>query len=183
MIKFLLISLFLITSAQAANLPALAGLFQKNFNTFYQPRMCAKNIERLVQAAKANRIDMKNAFVLKIVGGGFWETSAFYARGNPNQRTMLGYFHYVLVADNHVFDFDLAEPLVLPFQDYIRLQFGPKSTDAAWMKTMSADLPGWEMTRYEWEPYASYSNLNATWIQRLDKLINVPQTMSKKRVR
>ncbi len=182
MLKIIL-SLMLLTSvAHAANIPALTILLQKNYNSLYEARNCGKNIERLVQAAHKNRIDLKNAYVLKIVGGGFFETSGFYTRGFPNDRAMLGYFHFVLVADNYVFDFDLHEPLVLPLEDYIRLQFTPQPS-SQWMKTMAMDIPGWEMTRYEWMDYISYSNLNATWVKRMSEVVNVPKLLAKKRIR
>lgn len=38
---------------------------------------------------------------------------------------MLGYFHYILVADNYVFDFDLAHDKPVELKSYIRLQFTP----------------------------------------------------------
>src|SRR5690606_10559228 len=123
--KFILVFCLFLTHAKAADIPALTKLFRTNFNSFYEARNCGKNIERLVEAAHEKRIDLRNAFDLRIVGGGFCETSGFYTRMVINDRAMLGYFHYVLVADNYVFDFDLAEPLVLPFEDYVRLQFSP----------------------------------------------------------
>lgn len=166
----------------AADIPALTKLFKTNFNSFYEARNCGKNIERLVQTANDKGIDLRNAFILKIVGGGFFETSGFYTRAARNDRAMLGYFHYVLVADNFVFDFDLAEPVVVSFEDYVRLQLAPPS-NSNWMGTMLKDLPSWELTRYEWKDYISYSNLNPTWIKRMSEVINVPKVLSRKRVR
>jgi hypothetical protein len=85
--------------------------------------MCGENIGRLVEEAKNQNLDLEGSYVLKIEGGGFLETSGFYTRSNPNERAMLGYFHYILVADGYVFDFDLNESLVLKLEDYVRLQF------------------------------------------------------------
>lgn len=183
MFKFILLISLFVSQVYAADIPGLTKLFQSNFNSLYQPRHCGKNIERLVQAAHEKRIDLKNAYVMKIVGGGFWETSGFYTRITPNERVMLGYFHYVLVADNYVFDFDLREPLVLPFEDYVRLQLAPPASNTSWMNVMAKDLPTWEMTRYEWNDYISYSNLNATWVKRMSVMINIPKALAKKRVR
>ena len=109
----------------AADIESLRKLFVNNFNHYYQPRYCGKNIKRLLSEAQKRNIDLSNSYILKVVGDGFFETSGFYTRAKPNQRAMLGYFHMILVADNMVFDFDLHAPLVLDVRNYIRLQFMP----------------------------------------------------------
>ncbi len=109
----------------AADIPALKELFTQKYETFYEPRFCGRNTARFVSEASRRNIDLSNSYVLKIEGAGFLETSGFYTRAGTNERQMLGYFHVVFVADHHVFDFDLAEPLVLKLEDYIRLQFTP----------------------------------------------------------
>lgn len=145
------------STAQAADVQKLTQLFQENFNEFYQPRLCGRNTARLVDAAQKLNIDLSNSYVLRLVGGGFWETSGFYTRNTTTERDMLGYFHMVFVADNYVFDFDLHEPLVLPLEDYIRLQLTPSTeTSNLWGNSYKPhdQLPGWEMTRYNTEDYA-----------------------------
>lgn len=145
------------STAQAADVQKLTQLFQENFNAFYEPRMCGRNTARFVGAAQKLNIDLSNSYVLRLVGGGFWETSGFYTRNSTTERDMLGYFHMVFVADNYVFDFDLHEPLVLPLEDYIRLQLTPSTENSGiWGKSYKPhlELPGWEMTRYKTEDYA-----------------------------
>jgi hypothetical protein len=145
------------STAQAADIPRLAQLFQQNFNSFYQPRYCGPNTARFANAAQKLNIDLSNSYVLRLVGGGFWETSGFYTRNSTTERDMLGYFHMVFVADNYVFDFDLHEPLVLPLEDYIRLQLTPSTENSNfWGKSYKPhlELPNWEMTRYKTDDYA-----------------------------
>ncbi len=145
------------STAQAADVAKLTKLFQENFNNFYQPRLCGRNTARLVSEAQKLNIDLSNSYVLRLVGGGFWETSGFYTRNTTTERDMLGYFHMIFVADNYVFDFDLHEPLVLPLEDYIRLQLTPSTTNFKniWGSNYKPhlELPGWEMTRYHTEDY------------------------------
>ena len=94
--RLLIALLISLSSAWAADLPQLKKLFTENFDNYYQPRFCGKNTARFVSEAKKRNIDLSNSYVLKIVGGGFWETSGFYTRNNINERAMLGYFHMVL---------------------------------------------------------------------------------------
>jgi hypothetical protein len=117
--------LILSFSSLSADVERLEKLFSKNYNSFYTPRFCGRNIEKFVNVANQKGVDLSGSCVDRIVGGGFLETSAFYSRTNPNDRVMIGYFHMVLVADGYVFDFDLGEPVVLKLQDYVRLQFTP----------------------------------------------------------
>lgn len=121
----LIFALFSLNFSLGADLHSLNKLFSQNYNTLYEARMCAKNVERFVSLSLQHKINLENTYILKVTGSGFLETSGFYTRQNPNHWKMLGYFHYVFVADGYVFDFDLDEPLVLPLQDYIRLQFTP----------------------------------------------------------
>lgn len=182
------LSLFILlttTTAQAADLAQLIPLFQNNYQTFYQPRLCGRNTGRLIEAAQKLNIDLSNSYVLKIVGGGFWETSGFYTRNSPNDRDMLGYFHMVLVADNHVFDFDLNEPLVLPLEDYIRLQFTlPDDSTTLWGKNFKPrqELPSWEMTRFV---TTDYVNGQETVIDKmkLKDLVNLDSVLDRQRLR
>lgn len=168
------------TFVQAADIPGLTKLFADNFNTLYAPRMCGKNIERFIEAAQAQNINLDNAYVLKIVGGGFFETSGFYTRTNPNDREMLGYFHYVLVADRMVFDFDLNSPLVLTLENYARVQLSPPDTHP-WAANWGKDLSRWVITRYDIETYMKDSNPQITWKKSMGDLIDVTETLSRNR--
>ncbi len=126
---FIFLMLILNFNTYSANIKALAKLYKNSFNTIYQPRFCNKNIKKFLEIAIEKDIDLENAYVLKVEGLGFLQTSGFFTRTDPNKRVNLGYFHFVLIADDYVFDFDLHEPLVLSLNKYIKLQFTPRTTD------------------------------------------------------
>lgn len=181
----LLIALFLsFSSAWAADIPKLTKLFTENFDHYYQPRFCGKNTARFVTEAKKRNIDLSNSYVLKIVGGGFWETSGFYTRNNINERVMLGYFHIVFVADGYVFDFDLDDALVLKMDDYFRLQFTPPYPFNFYggEERTKSELKGWTLTRFEWTDYIKNIE-KPTWIKKLRDVINVDKMVEKNPVR
>lgn len=169
--------------AGAADVARLTELFQRGYNSLYTPRMCGLNVERFALRAREENIDLSGAYVLRFVGGGFWETSGFYARGNPNQREMLGYFHFVLVAEGRVFDFDLARPCVLPLAEYIRLQFTPnlEPYDARRdRQDMRRGLPFWEIERIEIDQILAGST-KATWRGRLSDILSIDEVFKLRR--
>ncbi|MFY7994109.1 MAG: hypothetical protein ACOVP4_12500 [Bacteriovoracaceae bacterium] len=182
--RLLIAFLITLSSAWPADLPQLKKLFTENFDNYYQPRLCGKNTARLASEAKKRNIDLSNSYVLKIVGGGFWETSGFYTRNNINERAMLGYFHMVFVADGYVFDFDLDDPLVLKMDDYFRLQFTPPypfNFYGGEARTKS-ELKGWTLTRFEWADYIKNIE-KPTWIKKLSEAIDVDKMVEKNPVR
>ena len=173
------------TQVHAADLKSLEALYTQNFDTFYQPRFCGRNIARLVNAALERKIDLDGAYVLKIEGAGFLETSGFYTRNAPNERAMLGYFHVVLVAENHVFDFDLHEPLSLNVNEYIRLQFSPandSTTIFGIRYRASEQLKWWTVTRFEISDFVQDTK-RATWKIGMDKYVDINSVLSQPRVR
>lgn len=173
------------SQAMAADLRALSELFVRNYNTFYQPRFCGRNTARLITEAAKRNIDLRNSYVLKIEGGGFLETSGFYTRSAPNDRALLGYFHMVLVADGYVFDFDLAEPLVLKVEDYIRLQFTPPHEPFLifGIKYRALEqLPSWQLTRFETLDYARNKEV-PTAKGKLGQIIDLNRVMKLPRLR
>ncbi len=171
-------------AAFAADVKKLTSIFQHNYNSFYRARMCGENIGRLVEEAKKHNLDLNGSYVLKLEGGGFLETSGFYTRSEPNDRAMLGYFHYILVADGYVFDFDLNESLVLKFEDYIRLQFTPAHLPYVIFginyKPID-ELPSWIVTRFEVEGYPTRPQL--TWKKKLGDIVDIKNVMKLHRVR
>ena len=182
--RLLIAFLITLSSAWSADLPQLKKLFTENFDNYYQPRFCGKNTARFASEARKRNIDLSNSYVLKIVGGGFWETSGFYTRNNINERTMLGYFHMVFVADGYVFDFDLDDPLVLKMDDYFRLQFTPPypfNFYGGEARTKS-ELKGWTLTRFEWADYIKNIE-KPTWIKKLREVIDVDKMVEKNPVR
>jgi hypothetical protein len=170
---------------QAANLPALQDYFRQNSEAIYVPRYCGQNVQQLVQGAQSAGIDLSGAYVLKIVGTGFLETSGFYTRTKPQDRSMLGYFHYVLVAENHVFDFDLHELLVLSLEDYIRLQFTPPYLPFrvfGMNYDPAEELKYWKVSRYEVSAVTGGS-FTPTWERHLSQFVNLPGILARARVR
>lgn len=171
-------------AAFAADIKALSKIFQQNYNSFYRASMCGENIGRLVNEAKKQNVDLKGAYVLKLEGGGFLETSGFYTRSEPNERAMLGYFHYILVADGYVFDFDLNESLVLKIEDYVRLQFTPAYLPYVIFginyKPVD-ELPSWTVTRFEVDGYPS--RLQQTWKKKLGDIVDIKEVMKRTRMR
>lgn len=181
----LLLLLTLPSLVFAADIPALKRLFETNYNTFYQPRLCGKNIERLIKEAHKQKIDLSNSYALRIEGAGFLNTSGFYTRGKVNDRAMLGYFHYVLVADGYVFDFDLDEPLVLKLPDYVRLQFTPPYLPFR-VFGINYDpvneLKYWSVKSYEWNSYISPAP-KTSWEGKMDQMLDLKQMMARDRIR
>lgn len=183
--KFVLV-FFISVSSFGADLNKLSILYQNNFNNFYEPRFCGENISRLLVEAQKQNIDLSNSYVLKVVGAGFLETSGFYMRNEPNNRKMLGYFHYVLVADNYVFDFDLHEPLVFLLEDYVRLQFTPPYEPfIIWGVKYDSmkELSHWSVIRYEVNEYLRTSSPRSTWTKSMPDVIKLKEVLSKKRLR
>lgn len=116
--------------------------------------MCGQNIQRFVTEAANRNIDLSNSSVLRIDGNGFLNVSGFYTREKPNDWKMVGYFHYVFVADGYVFDFDLAEPIVVKLDDYIRLQFSPPTDPFVIFGItygLQNEVGSWDVTQYTWQ--------------------------------
>lgn len=161
--------------AFAADLVGLESLFKEGLKTFYEPRFCGRNIERMLQEAVRRGIDLDGAYVLKIVGAGTFETSGFYTRGAPDQREMLGYFHVVLVAGGRVFDFDLHEPRVLELKKYVRLQFTPPNDRVVVFGVRydaREELKWWTATRYEVGQYLNPRQREA-WTKKLSEVVDL----------
>lgn len=181
----LLILILTATVASAADLKSLSAVFSENFNHFYRPGACGKNIISLITEASERGIDLSNSYVLKIEGAGFLETSGFYTRTKINEREMLGYFHYILIADNYVFDFDLAEPLILTLEDYIRLQFTPVHRSYIIFGINfdpMKELPYWTMTKYEWKDFLK-PYPQKIWVKKMDQVVDLKNVMLRKRMR
>lgn len=183
--KFLLLLNFLMTfSTSAADLPALVEFYKANYQTLYQQRLCGRNIEKLISHALKEGIDLSNSYVLKIEGAGFLETSGFYTRSAKNKREMLGYFHMVFVADNYVFDFDLADGLVVELEDYVRLQFTPPYEPfyIFGISYLAKDqLPSWKVTAFQTTNYIS-NKPAPLWSKRLGEVIDLNKTLSRERM-
>lgn len=167
-------------SGLTAELEELKSLFSQNYNAFYEPRFCGRNIERLVKEASSRHIDLDGAFILKIEGTGFLETSGFYTRTSPNKREALGHFHVILVVENQVFDFDLLGPLVLSLEDYVRLQFTPPKEPITIFGVnyeSHKELKWWKVTRFEINEFAQVEP-HATWTRNLGEYLDLDQIMS-----
>lgn len=162
-------------SGFGADLNALKSLYQKHYQQHYQPRFCGRNVRGFIQDAHQKRIDLTGAYVLKVEGLGFLETSGFYTRSNPGERTPLGRFHMLLVADGYVFDFDLHKPLVLTVHDYIRLQFMPpyepyQIFGISYSGTGNPDA--WLITRFNWQDYMKGQEITR-WKMKLNEWVNL----------
>lgn len=183
--KFLLLLNFIMTfSTSAADLPAMIEFYKANYQKFYQQRFCGRNIEQLISNALKEGIDLSHSYVLKIEGAGFFETSGFYTRSAKNQRDMLGYFHIVFVADNYVFDFDLADRLVVSLENYVRLQFTPPY-EPFYIFGVSYlaqnQLPWWKVTAFETTSYISNKPI-ILWSKKLGDVIDLNKTLSAQRM-
>jgi hypothetical protein len=165
-----------VAPAAAADIRKIESVYATHFEDFYEPRFCGRNIARLIQAAQDQKISLKGAYVLKIEGAGFFETSGFYTRTAPNEREMLGYFHVILVAGDRVMDFDLHEPLVLDIQEYIRLQFTPPEEKPMVIFGVPyrarEELKWWTVTRFEIDDFLRESK-RATWKKKLGEYVNL----------
>ncbi len=184
-LTLILFQALIISSAFAADIRSLDKLFKENFDNFYQPRYCGRNTARFVAEAQKRKINLSNSYVLKIVGGGFWETSGFYTRNNINERVMLGYFHMVFVADGYVFDFDLDDPIIVKLDEYFKLQFTPPAPYSFYggeERTIS-ELKNWSLTAFDYRDYSNNSKETVLWQKKLGELINVKRMIEKPRVR
>lgn len=118
--------LLITVSVQAADLPRLTTHFSDTFVSNYAPRFCGENITRLIEQSVEAGIDLENAFIVRIEGTGFWMTQGFAVRGRAFGDYQSWTFHYVLVADGQVFDYDFTDrPRVTPFADYVFEMFVP----------------------------------------------------------
>lgn len=180
-ISIILALLMQLSTALAADLPALTQLFKENYNSFYEHRRCGANVARLVEAAQALGIDLDGAYPLEVRGAGFLETSGFYTRGDVDQRAMLGYYHVVLVADGYVFDFDLAAPLVLTLENYVRLQFTPPHAPFLVGGNIyfrpEKDLPWWRVVAYEIDSFTTTGTPQVRWEKKLSELVDLPRVL------
>lgn len=159
--KYLFLLLLLTQASFAADLPKLQSLFKTNFNSFYAPRFCGQNIERLVRAADEKRIDLTNSYVAVLKHDGFWGLQAFSARGVVGQRQPWG-FHVILIADNYVFDFDFTnQPKVLPMKQYFPEMFTSKgNTDNGY--TFKKELPYIDVELYSVHDYLKSNGITKT---------------------
>lgn len=172
------------TPAFAADVKRLASFFKQNFDALYEPRFCGPNIARLINAARENKIDLEGAFVLKIEGAGFLETSGFCTRTAPDKWAQLGYFHFVLIAENRVFDFDLHQPVVPEIKNYIRLQFSPaqEPTMVFGMRYRARDeLKWWTVSRIELRDFVQGTG-RVSWKGKLGELVDLDAILSRPRV-
>jgi hypothetical protein len=114
-------------SAHAADLEKLETLFTETFVSNYQPRFCGENIKRFVAQAAARGIDLSGASIYKIVGGA-WNLQTFAARGLRPGGAQPFEFHWILVADGKVFDYDYTDRAqVITLEEYIPSMFIPRS--------------------------------------------------------
>lgn len=129
------------TFAEAASseLREMAQLFAERFHSGYEQNQCGPNIMSFIKAAKAKRIDARNAHILHIQNEGFSafgmvnaELARFGSgrripgseppRFEPGEKNW--YHHVVLELDCHVFDFDFgSKPTVLPMAEYLERMF------------------------------------------------------------
>lgn len=173
-------------TASAADTRALEAIFKANFKSAYEARQCGRNIARLLGLATDRDVDLSDTHVLKIKGAGFFETSGFYTRTAPDERAMLGYFHFVLINNGRVFDFDLHEPLVLDLERYVRLQFSPPENPVKIYGVLydaREQLNAWTVTRFEVADFQRSSSPRATWTKSLGDLVNLDRVFSRRRVR
>lgn len=141
-----LISTVASISARAADLPRLRAHFEETFASHYEPRLCGKNIARLIESAGEEAIDLEDAYFLKIESESFWQLQAFSPRGYAPGKRQPWSFHVVLVADGFVFDYDFTNrPRVLPADDYFFEMFVPQGP---------TDLPQYRFEKTIRETYA-----------------------------
>lgn len=178
-IKILFLTSLSLRTLYAADLPRLRDLFIENYDNYYEPRYCGRNIARFVKEATKQNIDLTNSYILKIVGAGFLETSGFYTREGVDQRKMLGYFHVVFVVDNHVIDFDLNRPVILKLEEYIRLQFTPpyESFNIWGINYKSKEqLSSWTVIGFAWIDYIQNKE-GELWRMNFSEFINLDQML------
>jgi hypothetical protein len=128
--NFAICRIFLLFSgvSSAADIPQLTDLFRETFVEAYTPRFCRDNVGRLIAAADKSGIDMRGAELVKLSSPDFWELNAFSARGYRLGDRRFFYFHYVLIADGYVFDYDFTDrAVILKVEDYFYEMFVPKA--------------------------------------------------------
>jgi hypothetical protein len=167
--KYLFLLLIFTQVSFAADLPKLQTLLKKKITTFYAPRFCGQNIDKMVRAADKKRIDLTNSYVAVLKHPGFWGLQAFSARGQVGQRQPWG-FHVILIADNHVFDLDFTnQPKVLPLKKYFTEMFVPK-TKPDIPYDFKSELPYIELELYSSHDYLKNNGITKTTPKRTYKL-------------
>jgi hypothetical protein len=149
---------FIFLKVEAADLKKLTSLFKEIYETHYTPNYCGKNIQQFLNFADNAGIDLNNAEVWKVMGNGFWETSGFHTRLSTSDRSMLGYFHMILIADDYIFDFDLHGAHVVSKYHYARLQFTPAHNPFPVTRSAKIDfhkdLNGWTIEAFDAKDYS-----------------------------
>ena len=172
-----LISSFLLTvfsfESFAADLPALIRQFEVEYFTHYQSGKCGQNILSFLDRAKANRLDLEGAQIIRIEdknAAWFGMVNAERARqsgrripSSPNSAPLFEegernwYHHVILEADGYVVDFDFTnEPKVLPTVPYFEEMFLDESSNppkGALTVGRQNKLDGYELTLTPAEDY------------------------------
>ncbi len=106
---------------------ALTPLFEQRFQTAYAPGRCADNILRLIVAARAAGISLKDSRVLLMenLGGSlFGYMNVELARDEYEPRERQWSYHVVLEHDGMIFDFDYTnQPRVESIATYFERMF------------------------------------------------------------
>jgi hypothetical protein len=114
-------------AAHGADLEKLETLFAETFVSNYQPRFCGENVKRFVTQAVSRGIDLSGASIYRIVGGA-WNLQTFAARGLRSGSAQPFEFHWILVADRKVFDYDYTDRAqVIALEEYIPSMFIPRT--------------------------------------------------------
>jgi hypothetical protein len=150
----LLIILCFATSTFGADLRGLKDLFARSYwSGMYVNNYCRENIERFVQRAQEDGINLDNSYMVQIVNDGFdmfGLVSAISVREQGrlieprtvkppfrNIGTSNWNYHFIMIADGEVFDFDFTNKnKVVKLSQYMTEQFIPvnKVSDVKYKK-------------------------------------------------
>lgn len=161
------------TSSFAADLRGLKDLFARSFYTdMYVSNYCRDNIERFVKRAQEDGINLDNSYMVQMVNDGFdmfGMVAAISVREQGrliepkpikppfrNIGTSNWNYHFILIADGEVFDFDFTNKnKVVKLAQYMTEQFIPvaRAQDTKYKKDK---IGPYKFTLYPTEDYMSY---------------------------
>jgi hypothetical protein len=169
----LLLILCFASSSFAADLRGLKDLFARSFWTnMYVNNHCRDNIERFVKMAQEDGINLDNSYMVQMVNDGFdmfGMVAAISVREQGrlieprpvkppfrNSGTSNWNYHFILIADGEVFDFDFTNKnKVVKLPQYMTEQFIPvsKVTDVKYKKDK---IGPYKFTIYPTAEYMEY---------------------------
>lgn len=132
--KKLILALTLLVSVQAFALTVPEAFARFYNSSLINSRMCGMNTHYFLKYLRRNNISYKKGFVVAVYEDfaqlnhfdGRWGSKEVYSNGDIYYRSNW-YFHVFAIIDGMAYDFSQAGPKVMPFRQYLRKAYIPKT--------------------------------------------------------